>query len=142
MREAGVVVLLEDLHWADPSSLVAIHRLGQRSAELRLLLLCTLRPFPERRELRTLLASLDAAGASRLELDPLAADAVRALVREVAGAPPSDELLRRLDAAAGNPLFVIELLRGLRDDGALEISRDGTADTRAGGPPPSMRGTA
>ena len=107
------------------------------------------RTFVEELEPRSLLsatllptASLDAAGASRLELDPLAADAVRALVREVAGAPPSDELLRRLDAAAGNPLFVIELLRGLRDDGALEISRDGTADTRAGGPPPSMRGTA
>src|SRR5919199_1791686 len=115
-----VALLLEDLHWADPSSLLALHRIARAAGELGLLVICTLRPYPERRELRALLASLERLGATRLELEALDAGAVGALAERVAGAPPSAALRRRLEAVGGNPLFVIELVAALGAEGRLE----------------------
>lgn len=106
---------------------------------MRLLLVCTLRPYPERRELRALLGSLERAGARRLELGPLDVEAVRALAERVAGAPPGATLMRRLQAGGGNPLFVSELLAGLAAEGTLEVTRVGTAEAPAGALPTSLR---
>jgi DNA-binding CsgD family transcriptional regulator len=130
-----VAVLLEDLHWADPSSLLAVHRLARATGDLGLLLVCTLRPYPERRELRALVASLERLGAERLELEALDGAAVGALAERVAGTQPSAALARRLEAVGGNPLFVIELVSAL-------VSEEAPADavpTRGDGLPPSLR---
>ncbi|HYY20645.1 MAG TPA: AAA family ATPase [Thermoleophilaceae bacterium] len=134
-----VALLLEDLHWADPSSLLALHRIARAAGELGLLVICTLRPYPERRELRALLASLERLGATRLELEALDAGAVGALAERVAGAPPSAALRRRLEAVGGNPLFVIELVAALGAQGQLERAPDGLAQARGDGLPPSLR---
>jgi DNA-binding NarL/FixJ family response regulator len=132
-------LLLEDLHWADPSSLLVVHRLARAAGGLGLLVICTLRPYPERRELRTLLASLERLGAVRLEVEALDAGAVSALAERVAGAPPSAALRRRLEAVGGNPLFVIELVAALAAEGGLERSPDGLARARGDWLPPSLR---
>jgi DNA-binding CsgD family transcriptional regulator/tetratricopeptide (TPR) repeat protein len=134
-----VALLLEDLHWADPSSLWALHRVAHAAHGLRLLLICTLRPYPERRELRALLAALDRLDAARLELGPLDLDAVQVLSEEISGAPPGRGLMRRLEAGGGNPLFVTELLEGLAAEGSLEISPEGSIEAPAAALPDSLR---
>ena len=52
--------------------------------------------------------------------------------------PPGPGLLEQVGRAGGNPLFVIELVRALGDDGAIEV-RDGRAEARSESPPPTLR---
>ncbi len=50
-RQRPLVVILDDLQWADPASLVVVHRLTPHVRDLPLLLLCSARPLPRTPEL-------------------------------------------------------------------------------------------
>jgi len=71
LTAAGPAVLaVEDLHWADSSSLLALGHLGRRLSDRPLVLLGTFRPVPESAPLNRVLAELTAAGAvARIRLD-------------------------------------------------------------------------
>jgi DNA-binding CsgD family transcriptional regulator len=114
-----VLLVLEDLHWADPLTVSAIGSLWRRLGDAPLLAVLTARPYPRSAELAALVHDLDAAGERRIHLGPLAAEAVGALATAFLGADPGPDLTARLRAAGGNPLLVIELLRSLRVDGGL-----------------------
>jgi adenylate cyclase len=114
-RDRGPTVLvLEDVHWADPSSLALTRELLQTA---RVGMILTGRPEAEER-LGELTA--DAADVMRLALGALDEDAVTAVAAAVLGAPAPPELIsfvvQRTD---GNPFFVKELVRELRDSRAL-----------------------
>lgn len=114
---AGPVVLaLEDLHWADPTSLQLTRDLARLSAGRRLLLLITSRPEPEAEP-----SGLAAAGdVRRLVLKPLPADAERQLARSLVGDDASNEVLDMVLANTdGNPLFLEERLSSLLESKAL-----------------------
>jgi DNA-binding CsgD family transcriptional regulator len=119
--ESPVVVAVEDLHWADPATLRAVRAIGAALPELPVMLLVTLRPFPERPELTRLIDELVSNGAAHLQLAALDEPAVTALAAAVAGAPPGAGLSGQLSWAAGNPLFVIELVKALRDQNILRV---------------------
>ena len=61
----------------------------------------------------------------------------RDLAGEVAGRPAGPLLCEQVAGAGGNPLFVIELVRALDEDGALEVP-DGRAETRRVSLPPTL----
>ncbi|MGH3824329.1 MAG: AAA family ATPase [Pseudonocardiaceae bacterium] len=63
-----VVVAFEDLHWADPATLRAVRVIGRALPRLPVLLIVTVRPFPERPELARVIEELVSHGAARLEL--------------------------------------------------------------------------
>lgn len=119
--ESPVVVAVEDLHWADPATLRAVRAIGAALPELPVILLVTLRPFPERPELTRLIDELVSNGAAHLQLAALDEPAVTTLAAAVAGAPPGAGLSGQLSWAAGNPLFVIELVKALRDQDILTV---------------------
>jgi hypothetical protein len=119
--EAPAVVAVEDLHWADPATLRAVRAIGAAVSDLPVVVLVTLRPFPERPELAWLIEELVSSGAAHLELAALDDAAVTALATAVAGAPPGAGLSGQLSWAAGNPLFVIELVKALRDEQILTV---------------------
>ena len=75
-----VLLVVEDLQWADPSTLLVLHRLGRRVRQLPLLLVATARPVPRSAELEGCLRGLRAVGATELLLGPLDAAAVAQLV--------------------------------------------------------------
>src|SRR3954449_560213 len=108
-----LVVVLDDLHWAQPTLLDLVEHLAQWGQNAPVLLIAMARP-----ELRDARPSL-AEGA--LNLEPLDADASRALVNRLIGeAGLPEELAERvLETTEGNPLFLGEMLRMLVDDGAL-----------------------
>ncbi|MCK1722639.1 adenylate/guanylate cyclase domain-containing protein [Bradyrhizobium sp. 141] len=117
-----LLIIVEDLHWADAVSLEALRFLMDRLERTRLMLLFTHRPTPE----------LDQLGSSRishttLRLPPLGdADGQRLLAayfRHGWREPPERLFSRILDRAGGNPLFLEEIIRGLIEAGTLE--RDG-----------------
>ncbi|HSS93347.1 MAG TPA: AAA family ATPase [Candidatus Dormibacteraeota bacterium] len=114
-RRQPALLLLDDLHWADPDSLALVSFLSHRLAALPVALVATLRPWPR--------AALDLArhqaqqGQAQLEqLMPLSAPAASALLTErVGGELPDDTLGRAWAASGGNPLFLEEIARHLRE---------------------------
>lgn len=116
-----LLIIVEDLHWADAVSLEALRFLMDRLERMRLMLLFTHRP-----------ALVDQLGSSRIShttirLSPLADADGRKLLAAYFGCgwrePPGHLFTRILDRAGGNPLFLEEIIRGLIEGGALE--RDG-----------------
>lgn len=138
---APLVIVVEDLQWADPSSLTVLGWLAREGAQLRLLLACTLRPDPVRSEVRALLGTLDRLAAPRIELGPLSDSEVSELVAAAVEGPPADGLLHLVAAANGNPLHVTELVAALGADDALATDRDGRVDVADGQFPLSLRKT-
>jgi hypothetical protein len=133
-----VLIAIEDLQWADPSTLVVLHRLGRLLGPLPLVLLCSCRPVPRALELDRLIQSLDVRGATHLRLGPLAHEAVRALVQNLTGASPGPNLLRQVNAAGGNPLFVTELVGALVRSGSIEVDHNGHAEVSRVADPSSL----
>jgi DNA-binding CsgD family transcriptional regulator len=129
-RRAPLVMLLDDLHWADPASLDLLRFVARSLATLPLLLIATYRAdeLTRRHPLYQLLPLLEReAHATRLDLRRLTADAIRALVARY-NLPDADQerLVTHLQARAeGNAFFVTQLLRALEEDGLLRSNDTG-----------------
>ena len=119
---APTVIVVDDLQWADEASLVVWHQLAASVHQLRLLLIGTCRPAPRRREVQQIRAAVVRRGGAVITLGPLPETDVAALVTAMVGAPPGDRLRALTAQAAGNPLFVRELVDALVREQALRIS--------------------
>jgi ABC-type oligopeptide transport system substrate-binding subunit len=114
-----VLILLEDMHWADDSSLDVLNHLALAMPEQRLLLVCVARP--------TLFERRPHWGEgqpfhTRLELQPLSRWDSRRLVAEILQKVDHvPEALRDLVVAGaeGNPFFIEELIKMLIEDGVI-----------------------
>jgi tetratricopeptide (TPR) repeat protein len=115
-----VVLVVDDLQWADRSTLAVWAWLARRANELRLLLVGMTRAVPRSDEL----GALRRAAPLRMTLPPLPAAAVRDLLAAAVG-EPGEDLLRLAEDAAGNPLFLTELVDALRRENALHVSATG-----------------
>lgn len=111
--EEPVLLVVEDLHWADPSTLSALRSISRQHAEESLLLLVTTRPAPQSADLTRLVDDLRSAGASCIDLQPLTSGEAEAVAAQQLGRPPGPALLAALDKAGGNPLWIVELTRAL-----------------------------
>ena len=107
------VIVVDDLHWLDPSSAGIFEELVAMSARLPIVVLVgsrkdALRAKPTGRHVRTILLE----GLDEAETGELA--------RAVAGATVEDADVRRLYArTGGNPLFIGETVRAIVDEGAI-----------------------
>ncbi|MCA1682771.1 MAG: AAA family ATPase, partial [Actinobacteria bacterium] len=118
-KESPLVVILQDLHWAEPTLLDLVEYLANWSREAPILLVCLARP--ELLELRpSWAAGIPHAILSTLE--PLTAAESEQLIAHLLGEVPlAEQPAARVQAAAeGNPLFVEEMLRMLVDEGLIE----------------------
>jgi tetratricopeptide (TPR) repeat protein len=103
-RRRPLVVVLEDLHWAEPTFLDLAEAVATQARE-GLLVVCLARP--ELLERRPGWAA-GAAAAIRVELGPLDEGDAGALLWKLTGSPP-EAGGRLLEVAAGNPLFLEQL---------------------------------
>jgi DNA-binding CsgD family transcriptional regulator len=133
-----LVVAIDDLQWADPSTMMVLHRLGRSVPYLPAVLLCACRPLPRPPDLERLIASLIAHGARRLVLGPLDQQAVAALVETLVGARPGPQLLRQVAGAGGNPLFMTELVGALTAGRSIAATPDGQVEVATVAMPPSL----
>ena len=121
LTDAGPVVLvLEDLHWADPTSLRLSTEICGLAADRPLLVLALSRPDggPDLAAFERSLAA--ATPVRRIQLGPLTADTERALARSLIGGPARKEVVDAVLASAeGNPLFLEERLSWLLETGML-----------------------
>ena len=121
IEAAPVVLLLDDLQWADDGTLDLIQYLEQVQRELPMLVLCATRPGLDER--RPEWALLDASRV-RLELQPLDRRACRELTAELLqklGDVPAALRELLIGGAEGNPFHMEELLRMLIDEGAILV---------------------
>lgn len=122
LAQSPLLIIVEDLHWADTISLEAMRFVMDRLERKRLMLLFTHRPLAENDRLGS-----DRISQSALRLLPLGAVEGEALLAALLGqrlVRSSRELCNQiLDRSGGNPLFVEEILRGLVEVDVLR--RDG-----------------
>ncbi len=133
-----VVIALEDLQWTDPSTLLVLHRLGGLVPELPALILLTARPLPRSPDVDRVLDALRRAGAVEMRLLPLSPDAVLSLVNALLGAQPGPRMQQQVSGAAGNPLFVTELVEALAQSGSITFAEGGAAEVGTVAPPSSL----
>jgi class 3 adenylate cyclase len=116
-RARPLVVVVDDLHWAEPTFLDLVDHVSDLSRDAPILLLCLARP--ELLELRTGWSG-GKLNAATLLLEPLSdAESEELIERLLAGSElPADVSTRIADAAEGNPLFVEQMLALVAEDGA------------------------
>lgn len=123
-----LVLVLEDLQWADPGSLAALTRLSRTLHQQPVVVVCSRRPLPASPDVDHILVEADARQhLTTVDLGPLDREACAALVEAVARGRVDDVLLDQLDAAGGNPLFLIEMLGVIQREGSLTVGSDGSA---------------
>ena len=129
LQQLPVLVVVEDLHWADTASVDLLRDLADQLADRRLMMLLSHRP-----EMKAPL--LTRAGQSIIRLAPLSVAESRTLVGglfgQVAGSAFSQLQDFVVARAGGNPLFVEEIVRGLLGRGVLVREADRWVCTAVG----------
>lgn len=137
-RVAGdgvLVIMLDDLHWAEPTALALLRHLVQALADAPVVLIVTYRDSERLSdELREALADFDRADAQRFELRGFDDADLADLVVAEAGAVLPEVTARLRDDSAGNPLYATQLLRHWVESGQLAAERVGPREV-----PPSLR---
>jgi DNA-binding CsgD family transcriptional regulator/tetratricopeptide (TPR) repeat protein len=119
--ESPLVLVTEDLQWADEVSLLMWQRLARAVGQLPLLLAGTYRPVLAREGVSSLRHGLLIRGGTVLSLGPLPAKHLPGLVAHVVGARPGPRLAQEVRAAGGNPLYVRELVEALVREGKVTL---------------------
>jgi class 3 adenylate cyclase/tetratricopeptide (TPR) repeat protein len=140
-RNRPLVVILDDIHWAEPTLLDLIEHVADLSRDAPILLLCIARP--------ELLERRPGWGGGKLNtttilLEPLTQAESEVLIENLLGKARLDEFARSriVDSAEGNPLFVEEMLSILIDQGLLRRANGHwvpTGDVSAAKVPPTIQ---
>lgn len=127
--ETPLVVVFDDLHWADELSVSVLRAVARRAMTSPLLVVGTYRSTDlDRRHawggvLAEVVREVEPA---QLALAGLTTDEVGDLVAELAGDVLDEDLVDGLaSASGGNPLFVLEIARQLAESGAFSRGEDG-----------------
>jgi class 3 adenylate cyclase/tetratricopeptide (TPR) repeat protein len=138
--ERPTAVVIEDLHWAEPTLLELIAYVVAEDTEAALVLVCSARPDLE----EVSPGFLGSEGRRRtVELQTLGADQAAALLADLTGDPalaatPFASAL--IENAGGNPLFLEETVRMLRDEGLIDLERWRSGEARDLPIPTSVQG--
>ena len=130
------ILVMDDLQWADQTSITLWARLARSARQVPLLLIGMMRPVSQQDNLLALRRAVD--DDARLQLGGLPAAAVADLVASLAGGKPDGGLQRLADGAAGNPLYLTELVAALARGSRLTVTEAGIAVLAGGSVPGSL----
>ena len=133
-----LALAVDDLQWADPTTIVVLRATARRLTHLPIAILATMRSVPRSSELEQALDAFAHDGALSITLQPLEPDHVGELVEACVGASPGRDLLSQVAGAAGNPLFITELIRALDEENAIDRAGE-RAELRSVSLPPTLR---
>ncbi len=119
--EHPMLICLDDLQWADAGTVDALRSLPMRLAGVPIVWVAAYRAGQASSTLMRAVRDLEEAKATRLVLDPLDREAVGLVITDLTRAQADVGLLGITDSAHGVPFFLIELLRGLLDEGLVRI---------------------
>ena len=133
------ILVVDDLQWADQASVTLWGRLARSTLQVPLLLIGMMRPVPQRDDFPALRrVAGDAAQLQFIQLTALTEAGVTDLVTALAGGRPDGNLLRLAEGAAGNPLYITELVAALARSASLTITEAGAAKLAGGSAPSSL----
>jgi predicted ATPase/class 3 adenylate cyclase/regulation of enolase protein 1 (concanavalin A-like superfamily) len=121
-----LVLICEDLHWADPTSLALLERVLPLTARVPLLLLCIMRPEQAHACWQLRQKASTQPHYRDVWIQPLSSEDSAALMENllrIEALPPALRV-RILAHAEGNPFYVEEIIRALMDDGAIVYDTD------------------
>ena len=113
-RDRPLVVVFDDIQWAEPKFLDLIEHVADLSRDAPILLLCMARPDLLDRRPTWAGGKLNA---TNLLLEPLSSGESAQMVEALVGGFPEDVRARLIEAAEGNPLFVEEMVALVRESG-------------------------
>ncbi|AGZ38804.1 BTAD domain-containing putative transcriptional regulator [Actinoplanes friuliensis] len=127
---APLVLVVDDLQWADDASVLLWDRLVAATRRMPLLLVAAARPEPNGRALAQLRRGVQSRQGHTLMLQALPAADIEALVTTLVGARIGPHLRGIVPRSGGNPLCAREMATALLRRGVVEIS-DGRAEIDA-----------
>lgn len=128
-----LILVLEDMHWADSASLALLHYISRAIINEKILVLVTFRSEELGRDaagrLHPLIETLNLMGREGLfkeiQLTNLNQDGVREIAESMVGGKVNQDLIEKLmKESQGNPLFIVEFLRMLSEHGNLIREKD------------------
>ena len=132
--EAPLLLVLEDVHWADVATLQLMRHLVRSGADARMLLVATFRDSEAdvRAELSEMLVDVyRTEGVVRIRLEGLSRGEIREFVRLATGTEATPELAGAIEhLTGGNAFLVTELWRELAGAGAIEVGPHGASLAR------------
>jgi DNA-binding CsgD family transcriptional regulator len=120
--QTPLAILLEDIHWADNGTLLALRSLTTARPDAKVLWILTARTGSGGPAVQETLSVLQRANANFLRLGAMTPDAVAAMVQDAVRAKADVSLLNLAAKAHGNPFLVSELIGGLDEEDRLNVS--------------------
>jgi DNA-binding CsgD family transcriptional regulator len=121
--ETPLAILLEDIHWADTGTLLALRALTATSRDAPVLWVLSVRTGAGNAAVRDAVGELDRQGAVFIRLPAMSRSGVIDMIEDAVRARAEVSLLNLAEKAHGNPFLVTELLGGLNEESRLRISR-------------------
>ena len=120
--QAPLAIVLEDIHWADNGTLLALRSLATARPDVAVLWVLTARTGAGGPAIQETLSLLQRANATFLRLAAMTPDAVADMVQDAVRAKADVSLLNLAAKAHGNPFLVSELVGGLGEEGRLNVT--------------------
>jgi DNA-binding CsgD family transcriptional regulator len=120
--DTPLAVVLEDIHWADNGTLLALRSLATVRPDIAVLWVLTARTGAGGPAVQETLSVLQRANAKFLRLAAMTPDAVADMVCDAVRARADESLLNLAAKSHGNPFLVSELVGGLGEEGRLNVS--------------------
>ncbi|MGA8039878.1 MAG: AAA family ATPase, partial [Acidimicrobiia bacterium] len=130
-EDSPTAIVIEDVHWSDPTSIELLANLVELTESRRLLMVITSRPYPDHPSRRIADRARHRVPhlTTEIALETLGETDQRALLTSLLGTAdlPPDTTEKILGLAGGNPFYLEELIGSLIDEGALAPSGSGWA---------------
>ncbi|MGY4648438.1 helix-turn-helix transcriptional regulator [Mycobacterium sp. URHB0021] len=121
--QTPLLILLEDIHWADTGTLLALRALTATPGDSPVLWMLSARTGAGGPAVRDTISELERQGAAFVRLSAMPRSGVIDMIEDAVRARADVTLLNLAEKAHGNPFLVTELLGGLNEESRLRISR-------------------
>ena len=120
--QTPLAIVLEDIHWADNSTLLALRSLATTRPDVAVLWVLTARTGAGGPAVQETLSVLQRADAAVVRVAAMSAGAVAEMAQDIVRANADESLLTLAAKAHGNPFLVRELVGGLDEEDRLHVS--------------------
>ena len=130
--QTPLAIVLEDIHWADNGTLLALRSLATARPDVAVLWVLTARTGAGGPGVQETLSVLQRADAAVVRVAAMSPGAVAEMVCDAVRANADESLLTLAAKAHGNPFLVSELVGGLGEEGRLNMQRRACGGQRTG----------